>query len=225
MSRNTKSFLKTGGWWIFFLICAFYASYAFYMGVVEILFQQGLIAAAKPRAVPFIFIIHALAGSLVLISGPLQFNRHLLNRQKKLHRVLGRAYVVAIWFSSIGGLWSALFFEVDLAAKILFGVLSILWFGTTTMAFLHIRKREIAAHREWMIRSFALSLFFVSFSFWVPGLASTSLPEAVSYPLAVFLSWGLNLMAAEVWIRRTWTQSRRLSTNINREVVQQRAKP
>ena len=194
------------------------------MGVVEILFQLGFVTDAPHRAVPFIFIIHALAGSIVLISGPLQFNRRLLSRQQKLHRVLGRAYVVAIWFSSIGGLLSALFFEVDLAARTLFGVLSILWFGTTTMAFLRIRKREIAAHREWMIRSFALSLFFVSFSFWVPGLTSTSLPEAVSYPLALFLSWGLNLIAAEVWISRTSTQSRWLSTNINRNVVLQRAK-
>lgn len=55
--------------------------------------------------------------------------------------------------------------------------LKILWFSTTTIALLHIRRRKIKAHREWMIRSFSLSLFFVTFSLWVPGLASTNLPE------------------------------------------------
>jgi uncharacterized membrane protein len=166
--------------------------------------------------VPLIFIIHALAGGIVLICGPLQFNRRLLSKKQKLHRGLGRAYVAAIWLSSIGGLWSAIFFEVDIAAKIIFGMLSILWFGTTTIAFLRILKRDIAAHREWMIRSFSLSLFFVSFSFWVPGLASTSLPKVISYPLAVFLSWSLNLLVAELWIRHTRPQSRQLSTNMKR---------
>jgi Predicted membrane protein (DUF2306) len=216
MSSSTSSFLKQAGWWIFFLVCAFYASYALYLGIVEILVQQGLVADAKPRAVPLIFIIHALAGGIVLISGPLQFNRCLFSKKQKLHRVLGRAHVAAIWLASIGGLWSAIFFEVDIAAKIIFGMLSILWFGTTTIAFLRILKRDFAAHREWMIRSFSLSLFFVSFSFWAPGLASTDLPKIVSYPLAVFLSWSLNLLVAELWIRHTRPQSRQLSTHMKR---------
>ena len=220
--NNRDSFLKQAGWWIFFLVCTFYAFYAFYMGIIEILFQLGLVADAHSRAVPFMFIIHALSGGIVLISGPLQFNRRLLSKTQQIHRVLGRTYVTAIWISSIGGLWSAIFFEVDLAARIVFGVLSILWFSTTTIAFLRILKRDIAAHREWMIRSFSLSLFFVTFSFWVPGLTSTNLPEAISYPLAVFLSWSLNLMVAEVWIRYTRPQSRQLSANGNRTYALQK---
>ena len=54
-----------------------------------------------------------------------------------------------------------------------------------------------------MIRSYALAFFFVTFSLWVPLFASTSIPDAVGYPLAVLLSWSLNLAAAQVWIRRT----------------------
>lgn len=37
MSSSASRFLKQMGWWIFLLVCAFYASYAFYMGLVEIL--------------------------------------------------------------------------------------------------------------------------------------------------------------------------------------------
>jgi hypothetical protein len=150
-----------------------------------------------------VFVAHALSGGLALIAGPLQFSRRILSKRRSIHRVIGRVYVGAIWISSLGALWSAIFFDVNLAAKIAFGILAILWFGTTTIAFLRIRNRQIQAHREWMIRSFALSLFFVTFSLWVPGLASTNLPEAIGYPLGVFLSWSLNLIVAEVWIRRT----------------------
>ena len=217
-SRNTRiRILKRAAWGLFFLVCAFYAAYALYMGVVEILFQLGLVTEAAPRAVPIVFIIHALAGSIVLVCGPLQFNRRLLAKNRQIHRMLGGAYVGAVWIASISGLWNAIFFDVTLPARISFGMLSILWFGTTTIALQHIVKRDIAAHREWMIRSFSLSLFFVSFSFWVPGLTSTSLPEAVSYPLAVSLSWSLNLMVAQLWIWRTRPHARQVPTSMNHD--------
>jgi uncharacterized membrane protein len=187
------------------LICAFYSIYALVMGVTEILHLLGIVDDARTRAVPLVFIVHALSGSVVLISGPLQFNRLLRNKNRTLHRVIGQIYVGAIWLASVCGLWSALFFNVNIAAKLAFATLAILWFSTTTIAYLRIRNRKIREHREWMIRSFALSLFFVTFSFWTPGLASSNLPQAVAYPLGVFLGWFLNLIVAELWIRRTRT--------------------
>jgi uncharacterized membrane protein len=191
------------GLWLFFLVCVFYGIYALALGVTELLHLLGIVDDARTRAAPLLFVIHAFSGSVVLISGPLQFNRLLRYKRRDLHRVLGRAYVWAIWMASVGGLWSAIFFDVDIAAKIAFGTLAILWFSTTTIAYLRIRHLRVREHREWMLRSFALSLFFVTFSFWTPGLASTNLPQSVAYPLGVFLSWFLNLVIAELWLRRT----------------------
>ena len=112
----------------------------------------------------------------------------------------------SIWLASVAALWDAVFFDIPFLAKLAFGVLAVLWFGTTTIAFLHIRKRNIKEHREWMIRSFSLSFFFVTGGFWMPGLTSTSLPYEIAYPLAVFLAWFLNLVFAEAWIR--WTRGK-----------------
>jgi uncharacterized membrane protein len=195
--------VRHASWWVFFLVCVFFGIYALAMGVTEILHLLGIVDDARTRAAPFVFVVHALSGSVALISGPLQFSRLLRNKTRKLHRVIGGLYMWAIWLSSVGGLWSAIFFNVNMAAKMAFGTLAILWFSTTTIAYLHIRNRNIREHREWMIRSFALALFFVTFNFWMPGLASTKLSQAVAYPLGVFLSWFLNLMIAELWIRRT----------------------
>ena len=203
--NNPAFFLKQLGWWIFFLFCVFYALYALYLGGIELFSLLGIVAEAKYRAAPWMFIVHALTGSAALLTGPLQFNRRILSRNRALHRLSGRVYVYAIWMSSAAGLWNALFFDVELLAKIAFGVLAILWFSTTTIAFLRIRTRDIKRHREWMIRSFSLSFFFVTGGFWMPGLASTSLPHEVAFPLAVFLSWFLNLVLAEAWIR--WTRN------------------
>jgi len=202
--RNTTGgFLKQLTWWIFFLLCTFYGIFAFSMGIAEILSQLGWATDAKFRAVPFLFIVHALSGGVALIAGPLQFNRTLLNKNRQLHRLSGRIYVYAIWIASISALGNAIFFDVTIPARIVFGVLAVLWFTATTIAYLRVRKRKIREHREWMIRSFSLSFFVVTFSFWVPGLTGTNLPDEVAYPLAVFLSWFLNLVFAEMWIRRT----------------------
>jgi uncharacterized membrane protein len=181
------SVVKHAGWWAFFLVCVFYTIYALALGVTEMLHLLGIVDDARSRAAPLLFVVHALSGSVALISGPLQFNRLLRNKNRNLHRVIGRLYVWAIWLASVGGLWSALFFNVNIAAKLAFGTLAILWFSTTTVAYLHIRQRKIREHREWMIRSFALSFFFVTFSFWTPGLASTSLPQAAAYPCNTWL--------------------------------------
>jgi uncharacterized membrane protein len=195
--------IQHGIWGCFFLVCLLYSGYAFYMGAVEILFRLGMLGAAPHRSISLLFVIHALLGGVALLMAPLQLNAYLLHRQRKLHRLLGRIYVVTIWLSSTSGLGLALFFDVTLAARIVLGLLAVLWFGTTSIAFLQVRQGQIATHREWMIRSVALSFFFVTFSVWVPGLAGSGLPVAISYPLAVFLSWSLNLLLAEWWIRRT----------------------
>jgi hypothetical protein len=39
-----------------------------------------------------------------------------------------------------------------------------------------------------MIRSFSLALFFVTGGLWPPLLAATELPQAIGYPLALFLT-------------------------------------
>ena len=93
-------------------------------------------------------------------------------------------------------------FGVNAAAKVVFVGVATLWFATTTIGMLRARARRFAEKHEWMVRSYSLSMFFVTFSLWVPALARTSLPPAAAYPLALFLSGVLNLAAAEFWIRR-----------------------
>lgn len=206
--RDTNVGWLQAGWWTIFAVSTVYGVFALAMGVLETLAVVG-IADATGRSIPLVFIVHALAGGVVLVCGPLQFSKRLRNRALRVHRTLGRAYVIGVWVSSLAAIRVAIAFDVVPAAKMLFVVLAGLWFGTTMVGLIRIREGDIVSHREWMVRSFALSFFFVTFSLWVPGLALTGLPEEVSYPLGVLLSWGPNLAVAELWIRRRRLQSAR----------------
>lgn len=74
-------------------------------------------------------------------------------------------------------------------------------------AFLHIRKRQIVAHREWMLRAFAIGLavsttrpivgiFFATRSF-------TKLTVQEYFGTAFWLAFTLHLIMAELWINYT----------------------
>jgi uncharacterized membrane protein len=191
--------------WIAVLICAVYAAFALIMAIAAVLDWLGSGGHATGRSAPPLFVLHALSGTVALLAGSLQLRlaTRLLRGRRQLHRRIGQTYLWAAWITSLSSLGVATFFDVSVAAKVAFAGVSLLWLVTTTLAFLRIRQGNVRAHREWMLRSFSLAFFFVTGSLWPPILAATALPQAVGYPLALFLSWSLNLLAAEWWIRRT----------------------
>jgi uncharacterized membrane protein len=186
-------------WMIVALVCLFYGLFALSAGL-------GLAETDKVRSLPVAFAIHALAGGVVLIAGIFQFNPALRRRLLSAHRWLGRAYVIGALVASVTAVANAAFFDVSQAAQMSFAALGAAWFAMTAIGWSKIRARDVASHREWMMRSFSLSLFFVSFSIWVPLIAGSRTDGA--YGAAVTLSWALNLMVAEIWIRhRRWRAS------------------
>jgi uncharacterized membrane protein YozB (DUF420 family) len=207
INRATGSALA----WIGILVCALYAGFALIMAIATVLDWLDSGWQGSDRSAPPLFVLHALSGTVALLAGALQLRlaSRLLRGRRQLHRRIGQAYLWAAWITSLSSLAVVAFFEVSLAAKAMFAMTSLLWFATTTMGFLRIRQGSVRQHREWMIRSFSLAFFFVTFSLWPPILEATPLAQAIGHPLALFLSWSLNLLAAEWWIRRTKPSARR----------------
>lgn len=193
--------LTWSAWGIFAATCALYGAFALAAGL-------GLAEADKVRSLPLAFEIHALAGGIVLLAGIIQFNPAIRIRLVGAHRWSGRVYVLSACLASIASVTNAAFFDVIWTARLSFGLLGICWLLATVIGYRMIRRRKSMLHREWMLRSFALSLFFVSFSIWVPALVEAEASDDAAYTVAVTLSWTLNLLAAEVWIRWTRTRSR-----------------
>lgn len=189
---------KRALWGLFALICLLYGLFALSAGL-------GLDETGKVRSLQVAFAVHALAGGVVLIAGIAQLNSALRRRMMAAHRWVGRIYVICALVASIAAVANAAFFDVSRAAQLSFATLGATWFATTAIGWRMIRARDVARHREWMLRSFSLSLFFVTFSIWVPLLAGSG--TGGGYAMAVTLSWVLNLMVAEIWIWRSREQA------------------
>ena len=126
-----------------------------------------LLRQTKERAylstIPWLIIPHVIGGVTALLSGPLQFSSRIRRRNPKFHRVLGRIYVLSVFIAApLAVIMSnhrhdprAIHF---VAANI---VQAGTWLLVTAAAFLTARNRHFQQHREWMIRSYAVTFTFV----------------------------------------------------------------
>jgi hypothetical protein len=89
-----------------------------------------------------------------------------------------------------------------ISSRIAFVLLAVLWLGFTSIALYYAFKKDFVAHRNFMIRSFALTLSAITLRTWKVILAaSTTIPPMDRYRIIAWLGWTLNLLVAELLIR------------------------
>ena len=152
-----------------------------------------------------LLIPHVVFGTLALLSGPTQFSSRLRERSLQLHRVLGRVYVGSVFLSAPMGVMLA-------AGRPGFpGTLmqAVAWIICTAAALVTARNRNIAAHRQWMARSYAVTFTFVSsrvLNLWPPYWShlgdSFSAVGVIAFTLASLLAVDLGLNWRELTTRR-----------------------
>lgn len=148
---------------------------------------------------------HVLPGALFLLLAPLQFSRRIRTRNVRLHRWSGR-FLVAMGIP-IG--LTGLFFGVvnpfgGALEGVVIGVVGVLFLFALARAVVAIRRREIAIHREWMIRVFAIALGISVVR--LVGLAivlAAGVRPALWFAHSVWIGFLITLAVAELWIRRT----------------------
>jgi hypothetical protein len=65
------------------------------------------------------------------------------------------------------------------------------------MAVFAIRRRNVLQHREWMMRSYAVTFAFVTFRFGVDALSSQGLPLPDSQQIMAWACWAVPLLLLE----------------------------
>ena len=105
-----------------------------------------------------LLIPHTLCGTFALLAGPLQFSTRFRKRHLKLHRVLGRIYFGSVLFGALTGVALA-WGRPGLPGTSMQGAA---WIVCTTAAVIAARNRQVAVHRQWMARSYAVTFTFVS---------------------------------------------------------------
>jgi len=147
--------------------------------------------------------LHIAGGMGTLLLGPWQFSEKLRARALNLHRWLGRLYLLEVALGSSAGFAMALVSEEGLPTHLGFGALAVLWFFTGLQAYRKVRAGNIVAHRQWMIRNFALSLAAVTLRIYMPlMLAGFHWPFRLTYVTVSWLCWVPNLLLAEWLVRR-----------------------
>jgi hypothetical protein len=107
---------------------------------------------------------HGLAGACALILAPMQFWERLRLRYTTLHRVTGSIYVAGALILAPLGAYIQFLDEAQGATHsftIAASVDAILLMTTTALGLVFALKRMFPQHRQWMIRSYAVSLTFL----------------------------------------------------------------
>jgi uncharacterized membrane protein len=158
---------------------------------------------------PILTLVHIVPGLLFMLLGPLQFSATIRTRHLRWHRRSGRVFVIcgvvigtsalvmSFGMPAIGGFNQA-------AATTLFATFFLF---ALCKAFWHIRRRETALHREWMIRAFSVGLAVATIRPIIGMFFATSRLSGLTphefFGIAFWIGFVLHLIAAEAWIHAT----------------------
>ena len=194
--------------WVLFIILAIAIGLYPFIYLIVDMKSNGLLGSKSQELLSTViynvgFYTHIFLGALALLIGWSQFSKKWRLKNIKLHRTIGKIYVVAALLSGLAGLYIAFYATGGIETKLGFGILAVLWLTTTTVAFISIKNKKIIAHQKWMIRSYALCFAAVTLRLWMPILPAVfNLKFIESYSIISWLCWVPNLIFAEILIRR-----------------------
>lgn len=150
------------------------------------------------------FWVHVFTSMFALLAGFTQFFPSVLRRMPRLHRWLGRSYVVNVCFiTGPASLIMAFYANGGITSRAAFVILAVGWLFTTAMGWRTALRQDWGRHREWMIRSYALTLSAITLRAWKYMLVLTFDPRPMDvYRLVAWLGFVPNILLAEWLVRR-----------------------
>ncbi|GEP44154.1 DUF2306 domain-containing protein [Brevifollis gellanilyticus] len=157
----------------------------------------------KYLPVKWLLWLHIGMGSVTLLTGPFLLWDAFRIRHLRWHRCLGLAYVSAVAVSGLCAVWlsATTAYAVNRPYAFSLHVWVAVWLFSTGFAFYAVKRRQIKLHREWMVRSYLVTLaFVVSASLLkVPFVQRLGSFEEIS-PSFFWLSWSVPLFVYDVWL-------------------------
>ena len=144
--------------------------------------------------------VHIIAGTLAILTGPMQIWSTFRDRHRYWHRFLGKIYLVGAAFGSVSALYVAWISFGGFAAHVGFFVLALGWGGTTLIAYRYIRAGRWRLHREWMIRSYSLALGILGVRLWFGLFSALGVERELAFAAAAWLGWVTTFIVAEVYL-------------------------
>lgn len=160
------------------------------------------------------FYIHVFSSILTLLAGFFQFSDYILTQHKKVHRWIGRVYAYTILLINFpAGFIMAVYANGQLPSKIAFILLDCLWFTFTLKAILEIKRGNVKTHKQFMIRSYALTCSAITLRTWKIILSSLFVIDPLTlYMIDAWMGFVPNLLFAEWLIRKKKRKHQRSSS-------------
>jgi uncharacterized membrane protein len=158
-------------------------------------------------AFPVALLVHIVGSAIYALVGVLQFVPRFRRRHWTWHRRAGRVLSVAGLLVAGSGLWMTLTYatkpgtgEMLYFFRLIVGSATI---AALVLGFSAIRRQDIAAHRAWMTRAYALGLG-AGTQVFTEGFGQAIFGTGVlAGDLAKGAGWAINLAVAEWAIRRS----------------------
>jgi hypothetical protein len=153
-----------------------------------------------PYYIPF-FKAHIFTSFFLLLAGFTQFSPFVRKKYRRVHRLMGWFYcTILLLFSAPSGLVLGFHANGGVLSQFTFLLLGFLWIYTTIQSLRYAFKKEWIKHKQFMIRSYALTLSAITLRLWKYIIVVLFHPPPMDvYRIIAWLGWVLNILIAE-WI-------------------------
>jgi hypothetical protein len=180
---------------------------------------MSLSAPANPENVRFItvpapIVVHVVGAALYSLLGAFQFSTGFRLRFPAWHRRAGKVLAASGVLVGLTGMWMAAFYEIPrgLQGPILQAVRLVVgsaMVAAIVLGWRSIVRRDVRGHEAWMIRAYALGQGAGTQALVLgPWMALSGSGVGLTRDLLMTLSWAINLVVAELVIRRREGASR-----------------
>jgi len=204
--KHIPSFLKTllifGFGYFFWLILKITLEYVPFNPNVSFLMIKQTEVQDRPEYLSF-FYTHVYTSIFVLLSGFLAILRKDFGI-KNFHRNIGKVYIFLILIlAAPSGIYMGFFANGGFLSKISFIILGSLWWLTTYKAYQSARQKRFKEHKQWMRRSFALTLSALTLRIWKVIIVYLFHPNPMDvYQIIAWLGWIPNILLIEYLIAK-----------------------
>jgi uncharacterized membrane protein len=172
---------------VILLIAPFVLYYLWTRGFVYFKFSKEVYTEYFWYRAPWL-LVHVICGLTASLIGPFQFIPWIRQRNLTLHRNLGKVYLGSITLSTAVSFYLVSTAKLGIVYATGLALLGVVWFGSSFMAYIAIRKGNVQMHKEWMIKSYVLTLSFVCFRLVEDLLAKIGVSEFIERK--VLMAWG-----------------------------------
>jgi len=204
--KNTSLFFKIlliiGFGYFFWLMLTITMEYIPFNTEVSFLMIKQTEVRQRPEYLSF-FYVHVYTSIFVLLFGFLAILRKDFGL-KNFHRNAGKIYIFLILLlAAPSGIYMGIFANGGLYSKISFVILGCLWWLSTFKAYHLARQKKFKAHKQWMWRSFALTVSAITLRMWKVIIVYLFHPNPMDvYQIISWLGWIPNFILIEYLITK-----------------------